>query len=178
MTEETTELRVEQRHIDAAFAAEKERRMRESIPGTLTRVTENFYLSKHFACFERDHLTRPAAVDADGGERGSNSAECRHAWHGFLAPNSWGVACPSCGESLTRPQAVVGLALLKSCSFAGSVSPPAVTLHFHNQNDRDAFIDAHVDAIRHTAQGTSGSAQDAKRLDPKGAGPVAESDAP
>lgn len=28
------------------------------------------------------------------------------------------------------------------------------------------------------AQGTSGSAQDAQRLDPQGAGPVAESDAP
>ncbi len=59
-------------------------------------------------------LARPAAVDADGVERVSNSAECRHAWHSFIAPNSWGAACPSCGQSLTRPQAVDGVAEIEA----------------------------------------------------------------
>ena len=50
-------------------------------------------------------------------------------------------------------------------------------IHYVPAVKKETFSDK-LKAMFGTAQGTSGSAQDAKRLDPQGAGPVAESDAP
>ncbi len=75
MTEETTELRVEQRHRDAAEALKLEQLQRllaaiksdEALSVWGDDEGDNAPLIQAFARFERD-LGRPAAVDADGVE--------------------------------------------------------------------------------------------------------------